>query len=477
MPRTARYATDMQPGGTGSLTLGLALLLTALGHGPVAAQSSKLRALIREVEGKGAHCGVAVCDDTGRVLFRHRAAEVFAPASNMKLLTACALLHGLGIDYRFHTPFHLVDGVLQVEASGDPNWIRDTEHAGAQVFDHVARALLRRGVRGVRGIELRSGTFVGPARPADWPKDQLYTYYCAPTGPFVLDQGVFWMAVDPDLGGPRATLLSPAAGYPVDGAITITARRGDARYGALDRGGRVQVRGKVWRKAPRVEIRQSVDDPTRWYQDTLVARLEAAGIAIAADAPASNQIAFYVHTSPLRAALARLLQESSNFDAEQCLRVLGHELLDDGSLAGGMRAMQAQVEQLCQRLPDGAALVDGSGLSRSNRLTPGLMVVAMWQNSRTANGHALQELLPIAGRTGTLDDRFLGTDLVGRVFAKTGWIRGASSLSGVVVTETGARRWFSILMSYDKNRGGFNKTLQAAQEAICAAIDGMEADQ
>ena len=61
--------------------------------------------------------------------------------------------------------------------------------------------------------------------------------------------------------------------------------------------------------------------------------------------------------------------------------------------------------------------------------------------------------------------------LVGRVRAKTGWIRGVSSLSGQVVRKDGTVRWFSILMNYDPKTNGLNKDLKAIQERIVQAID------
>ena len=91
-------------------------------------------------------------------------------------------------------------------------------------------------------------------------------------------------------------------------------------------------------------------------------------------------------------------------------------------------------------------------------------------------GDALRDALPVAGRTGTLRSRFRGTDLVDRVRAKTGWIRGASSLSGVVTCADGERRWFSILMNYDRSRGGLNKDLKKLQEQIVAAAAGVRAE-
>ena len=116
------------------------------------------------------------------------------------------------------------------------------------------------------------------------------------------------------------------------------------------------------------------------------------------------------------------------------------------------------------------ALADGSGLSKQNRLTPGLLVAVLHTSLRGAGGEVLRACLPVSGKSGTLSDRFTGTDLVGRVRAKTGWIRGASSLSGVVERRDGSELSFAILMNYDPKKGGLNRDLQRLQEQIVAAI-------
>jgi D-alanyl-D-alanine carboxypeptidase/D-alanyl-D-alanine-endopeptidase (penicillin-binding protein 4) len=101
--------------------------------------------------------------------------------------------------------------------------------------------------------------------------------------------------------------------------------------------------------------------------------------------------------------------------------------------------------------------------------------VALVRSHTGPAGAVLRACLPVAGQTGTLSDRFAGTDLVGRVRAKTGWIRGASSLSGLVEGKDGKLRWFSILMNYDPKQDGLNKELKRLQEDIVRAIETMGA--
>jgi len=436
-----------------------------------------LKRAVADAEARSVRTGVAISDAKGRVLYRHRVGDAFTPASNMKLLTAAGVLHGLGPEFQFRTVFKIEKGELLVEASGDPNWLRGTEHDPELVFGKVAHELKKRGLVNIRGVRLVHGTFVGPTRPEMWPKDQLYTYYCAPTGGFVLEQGTFVMSVQRS-GSRRAKvgLVAPASGYGIRGSITEVSARKGAVYGAIDQGDAIKVRGKFYKKSPRVEIKTAMVDPAKWYRDTLIHQLAKAGVNIHPNAKTSSVGVIYTHATGLGPALKRMLEDSSNFAAEQCMRVLGAQTRSDGSLAGGAGALHKQLTSLVGYVPEGARIVDGSGLSKENKVTPGLMLVTMLKSFGGAHGTVLKDSLAIAGETGTLRKRFAGTNLIGRVRAKTGWIRGASSLSGYVEMPDKSVRWFSILMNYGRGRNGLNKDLKLIQERIVKAVAGIGAN-
>ena len=106
----------------------------------------------------------------------------------------------------------------------------------------------------------------------------------------------------------------------------------------------------------------------------------------------------------------------------------------------------------------GAALVDSSGLSVDDRLT-----------AKTLNGAAqaaagpdqpamrpLLDLLPIAGGSGTLADRFLDTASnqgpAGWLRAKTGSLTAINALAGVVTDSSGRVLTFAFI----SNAAGIN---------------------
>ena len=124
--------------------------------------------------------------------------------------------------------------------------------------------------------------------------------------------------------------------------------------------------------------------------------------------------------------------ESDNFTAELLVKQLGAALSFQGTTATGAAVIRDLLQQ--QGIPlAGVRIVDGSGLSRLDRLTTSSLVAmlrASWLDQDLRE--LLISALPLAGRSGTLDDRMRGTAAAGRVRAKTGTLNEASALSGYV---------------------------------------------
>ena len=162
-----------------------------------------------------------------------------------------------------------------------------------------------------------------------------------------------------------------------------------------------------------------------------------------------------------------MMVDSSNFHAEQVLRVLGAETQGLGTFPGGIVGVRAALSRALPSVPDGWMVADGSGLSRENRLTPRLLADALQLALSGEHRDVLLSAMPQPGE-GSLRKRFRGSDVATRVWAKSGWIRGASTLSGCVGDVV-----FAITMNYDPSRGGLNKKLKALQERLVEAFAGM----
>jgi D-alanyl-D-alanine carboxypeptidase/D-alanyl-D-alanine-endopeptidase (penicillin-binding protein 4) len=146
---------------------------------------------------------------------------------------------------------------------------------------------------------------------------------------------------------------------------------------------------------------------------------------------------------PLDLILQFMDQESDNFTAEMLMKQLGASFSDQGTTATGATVIRRLLVE--QQIPiAGVRIVDGSGLSRLDRLTANAVVAmlrASWLDQDLRE--ILLAALPVAGRSGTLDSRMRGTAAAGRVRAKTGTLNEASALSGYA-----SRRYaFSVIQN------------------------------
>jgi D-alanyl-D-alanine carboxypeptidase len=95
----------------------------------------------------------------------------------------------------------------------------------------------------------------------------------------------------------------------------------------------------------------------------------------------------------------------------------------------------------------GLFVLDGSGLSKSDRVTVRLVADLLLKIRGDEKFAAVYEGLPVSGITGTLEDRFLMTapQAVGLVRAKTGTLNGTVSLAGYV--ESGAHEYVFVAIA------------------------------
>ena len=92
-------------------------------------------------------------------------------------------------------------------------------------------------------------------------------------------------------------------------------------------------------------------------------------------------------------------------------------------------------------------MVDGSGLSRRDRVSPRSIVRLLISIDRSDLQNVFEDSLPVAGRTGTLSDRMRSSAAAGRCRAKTGTLSDVSALAGICDTTKGRRVAFAFLMN------------------------------
>lgn len=436
----------------------------------------------------GARVGVVVQSlDSGNMLAAQRANEVFIPASTTKVLTAALALEYMKPEYRFGTQVmatgNIVQGVLQgdiyLRGGGDPSLVSEDLDALAQALATGDQDRQIPPITSVTGRLLVDDTFFpgpGPLLGPGWQADDLPWYYAAPASAVSCHRNAVTVRVrGTTANAPAVVMLSPATRF-----FTIEHRvmtRSSVKTGAVTvcrTGRRITISGRV---APGVELveRVSVPDPALFTGELFRDALTRQGITVgevARGACPSRYTVLVEHLSlPLRDLVRPVLKDSDNHTAEQ----LRWSLLALYSLERPLvERYPAMIRDFCTHsgmLAHGIQLVDGSGLSRQNAITP-LGLLRMLTYARMSDAWPeFRDALSVAGVDGTLRTRMVGTAAEGNARAKTGGMSGVSALAGYVTTDAGESLAYVIVVNNYRHGAPAARRLQDRLVAALAALE------
>ena len=376
---------------------------------------------------------------TGRRILERNADKVLLPASTMKLLTTATALDALGADHRYTTRlYHLgtVDddgtmrGDLVIRGSGDPTF--GSEGVSGNPLERWAEALAEAGVRRFEGrIIGDDDRFTDDAYPEGWDATHIgVESYAPPAGGLAWNDNM--LAVRFREG--RATVEPPGLVEFVDDVQAQ--RRGGGRLRVSRVLGTNQIAlGGTIPSGYRGTIVLPVENPTLYAVAAFADALAEAGIRVNADLVDVDTLLeppTYDGAEPVRAYVSpaldqivrRINRQSDNLYAEQVFRSL--------SASGSTEASARRVEAFLQQAgadTDGLNIVDGSGLSRKDLITPASLgaLLAHMRNHPAAG--AFRQSLPQGGGAGsTLRSRLRGVP----VRAKTGSLAYVRALAGYV---------------------------------------------
>ena len=214
----------------------------------------------------------------------------------------------------------------------------------------------------------------------------------------------------------------------------------------------------TWLRALVVDGRQ-VSDTSIDAANLFAAKLKTYGLTVTrigrGTATSTNPVLATSAGQTVSQIVSRMMLESDNEHAEALHRLVGIKL---GYGKTWTAARSAQTARLRSEGLSANALYDGSGLSRSDRLT-GLQLARLVTNVfEPANATPFALLrsnagLPVSGQTGTLRaswGRFTASTskcAVGKVHAKTGTLSDAVALSGWTVGTDGRVKAFAFVVN------------------------------
>ena len=359
---------------------------------------------------------------TGEELWQQFDDVLLQPASTNKTLTSAAALLALNREARVTTRVvaGAQPGTIVLVGGGDPTLSgaapgQGTWYHGAARISDLADQVRRSGVT-ASAIQVNTSLFSGPTFAPGWDPADIDGGDIAPIESVMLDAGRIQPATDESR---RSVTPALDAGRALATALGIDPQQ-------------VTVNG------------DSVDSGAR-------------------------QLAA-VQSAPLIDRLNEMMNVSDNVMAECIAREVAASMQRPRSFSG---AVDAVINRLgTAHIDTGSAILrDSSGLSVEDRLTAKTLesVVQAAAGPDQPTLRPLLDVLPIAGGSGTLSDRFLdgtpaGSGPAGWLRAKTGSLTAINALAGVVTDRSGRVLSFALI-SNDAGMSG-----RTAVDAVAATL-------
>jgi serine-type D-Ala-D-Ala carboxypeptidase/endopeptidase (penicillin-binding protein 4) len=424
--------------------------------------------------------GILVQEANGTTPYAHNPDQLMMPASNAKLLTTAAALAVLTPQFRQQTPFFATGQppnleTLRVEGHGDPS-LKETQ------LTQIAAQLQARGVKSIGTLVADDSFFTGSLTEPSWTWEDLQGGDGLPINSLMLNGNVFSMRLTPQgLGQPvRSWWLSP--GIPKEVVVVNqTMTVGGSAPESIEtywQGNQLVVKAQLRAGSAPETIDIPVTNPGMNFLERLRSILGDRQIQVQQVSLTTTPIAQRQTLPPIASIafpslgilLSEVNQNSNNFYAESLLRQLGKTTtVDTPDVFTAQQGLTVLGQALTRLGVDatGYKLIDGSGLSRKNLASPRAIVQTLVGIERSPYRNLFRASLPVAGLRGTLRRRFVGTTVQGRMWAKTGTLKGVTALSGYLDRSGQSSLIFSILVNQSPQPTG---VLQRAVDRMVLAI-------
>ncbi|HTP34000.1 MAG TPA: D-alanyl-D-alanine carboxypeptidase/D-alanyl-D-alanine-endopeptidase [Candidatus Acidoferrales bacterium] len=482
----------------------LALALAALPLSAAGLPESIQKLIDASPAARTAFWGIQVFDlAAGKTIYELNPDRYFVPASNTKLFSTALALNRLGPEYTFQTRVFADAppdaegrvGALRLVGGGDPNLsaraipYRTGPIAGNPLtaIEDLADQIVARGVKRVDGPIVGDDTwYVWQPYAVGWAVDDPQSDDGPPVSALTLTDNTQTLTVQPGAAAGDVAALSlnpPIEFYRIENRLRTVAAGGPraVHFKRVPGSRDAQLWGTIPLRDRGMDMLIGIEDPAEYAAHALKMALEARGVTVQGEpavhhlypddapdltgVPPGIEIARRV-SPPLLEDLRVTAKVSQNLHAELALRAVGRVRRNEGSFEAGMEEMKSF---LAEAGIDPAAyhLMDGSGLSRLNLVTPATVVKLLRFMYDSPARDAFLSILPVGAQDGTLSSRFGETPAAGRVHAKTGSLSHVSALSGYLQRSDGGWLAFSILVNNFNTRNG---EIRGVMDRICNLI-------
>lgn len=413
--------------------------------------SQKIAAIVDRPQWARSHWGIAIETlKTKRILYQLNSDRYFIPASNTKLLSSAAVLSNLGADFKIETSFYAKSNApnlnsLRVVGRGDPTLTLAS-------LKTVAQQLKERGVKKIEELVIDDSYFPNPTINDSWEWGDVYFDYGVIPHSLILEENTVNLTITPqEIGKPIKLAWSDKIaskqwkmqnyaktvekGKPY--TISVQANLGNS---VLEIRGELPIDSEpdIWGLA--------IPDPNRYFLISWRQILGEAGIEVDRARVIKNNTKIDINETeiaklqspPLAELIKKVNGDSNNLVAETLLEIVAKEKQQDKLSIIDRTMTELGVDR------SGYTLNDGSGLSRQNLIAPNTLITIL---RSLFDNKIYHQSLAVAGTSGTLKKRFVDTPLQGLVFAKTGTLKGITTLSGYLEIPDREPIVFSIMLN------------------------------
>ena len=466
----------------------------SLHAGPRTAEQRKVEAIVASSETlRGAVVSAMAMTFDGDTLMALDCDRMLVTASNMKLITTGTALHRLGGDFRFRTGIGYcgritdgrLDGDVVIVGGGDPTLgSRDSIAVPSQqVFASWKAMLSKAGIRSVGGKVIGDGGyFEGPRDHQSWQWEDIGTDYGTGGTGLSWQENVlrFYVQPGPSVGSP----VSIRQTYPSVPRLKLTcecttgeAGTGDRLYlFSTDFADRAVMTGTyALGKAPKT-LKCSNKQPELTCAAEFASYLASAGIpggkpeGMPRGCGRDSLKMLGTTYSPSLRLIAKVTNnDSNNFYAETLARMLGKTLTGNACYDSASVAVQRVLADLGLSTKHGARIVDGSGLSRENYVSPAFFCKFLAAMKDSPAWDDFLSSLPQPGVSGTIKGALSRLPMETRraVHMKSGAMNGVRCYSGYYLPDSGRPVIFSVMVN---NCTAKDSDLKTVLDSIITAV-------
>ncbi|MET3433453.1 D-alanyl-D-alanine carboxypeptidase/D-alanyl-D-alanine-endopeptidase (penicillin-binding protein 4) [Herbaspirillum seropedicae] len=454
----------------------LAVLLLPMGHAAAQSLPPAVVGALRVAHIPQQNTGVLVIDTEGskRVLVSNNIGQPFNPASVMKLVTTDAALEMLGPTFTWKTQAYIdgtlsggvLNGDLILKGGGDPKLVLEN-------FWLLLRQLRARGIQDIRGNLVLDRSYFAPSSydPAQFDGDPQKPYNAGPDA-LLLNYRTQAFRFEPDAasGTVSVSMDPPMAGFTItpprlsqepcgdwQGKLMLN---NDASGATFSGSYSADCGARVWYVHPyRMSNVQYVGASFAQMWADLGGRF--AGRVLDGQVTPSARMMVEVQSPALPEVIRDINKYSNNVMARQVLLTLGAEMT--GQPGDPVNAARAVRGWLGDKGIDtnGLAIENGAGLSRIERVTPGLLANVLLQAWRSPLMPEFVSSLPLVGYDGTMRRRLKTQGVAGQAHIKTGTLNDVRSIAGYVQAASGKTYVVVFLINHPAAPNG-----QKAQDAL-----------